>query len=410
MNPFVTLSVALRAIQRNMMRSFLTTLGIIIGVAAVIAMMAIGAGAKSQVEQAFAAMGTNLLIVLPGSTTAGGSFGGFGSMPTLTWDDLAAVKSEVATVKAVAPSLRSNQSLVGEEMNWTSSVTGTTPEYFDIRNWPASQGAIFTQADVDAGNKVIVLGQTVVSRLYGSPTANPVGQTIRVGNTPFSVVGVASKKGQSATGQDYDDAAFIPATTFAHRIQGGLGKFMSGQMYVQAMSSETTNRALEDIRTLLRDRHHIAPGADDDFSIRNLAEIAGAQAQGTETMTTLLASVAAVSLLVGGIGIMNIMLVSVTERTREIGIRMAIGAKPGSILLQFLIEALVLSIAGGLLGVALGVGVAAYLAGKFKWPMLIQVDVIVISVAFSAAVGVVFGLYPARKASQLDPIDALRYE
>lgn len=409
MNPFVTLSVALRAIQRNMMRSFLTTLGIIIGVAAVIAMMAIGAGAKSQVEQAFAAMGTNLLIVLPGSTTSGGSFGGFGSMPTLTWDDLAAIKNEVATVKAVAPSLRANQSLVSEEMNWTSNVTGTTPEYFDIRNWPVSQGALFTQADVDTGAKVIILGQTVVSRLYG-PTANPVGQRVRVGNTPFTVVGVASKKGQSATGQDYDDAAFIPATTFAHRIQGGLGKYLTGQMYVQATSSETTSRALEDIRTLLRDRHHIAPGTDDDFSIRNLAEIAGAQAQGTETMTTLLASVPAVSLLVGGIGIMNIMLVSVTERTREIGIRMAIGAKPGSIMLQFLIEALVLSIAGGLLGVALGVGVAGYLAGRFKWPMQIQVDVIVVSVAFSAAVGIVFGLYPARKASQLDPIDALRYE
>jgi putative ABC transport system permease protein len=409
MNPFVTLKIALRAILRNKMRSFLTTLGIIIGVAAVIAMMAIGAGAKAQVEQAFAAMGTNLLIVLPGSTTAGGSFGGFGSMPTLTWDDLAAIRNEVATVKAVAPSLRSNQSLVSEELNWTTSVTGTTPEYFDIRNWPAAQGALFTQADVDAGAKVIVLGQTVVSRLYGA-SANPVGQTIRVGNTPFSVVGVASRKGQSATGQDYDDAAFIPATTFAHRIQGGLGKFLTGQMYVQATSADTTQRALEDIRALLRDRHHIAPGADDDFSIRNLSEIAGAQAQGTETMTTLLASVAAVSLLVGGIGIMNIMLVSVTERTREIGIRMAIGAKPASILLQFLIEALVLSIAGGLLGVALGVGVAGWLADKFRWPMQIQVDVIVVSVVFSAAVGVVFGLYPARKASQLDPIDALRYE
>jgi len=409
MNPFVTLRIALRAILRNLMRSFLTTLGIIIGVAAVIAMMAIGAGAKAQVEQAFAAMGTNLLIVLPGSTTAGGSFGGFGSMPTLTWDDLAAIKNEVTTVKAIAPSMRSNQSLVSDEMNWTTSVTGTTPEYFDIRNWPVAQGELFTQGDVDGGAKVIVLGQTVVSRLYGA-TANPVGLTVRVGNTPFTVVGVAAKKGQSANGQDYDDAAFIPSTTFAHRIQGGLGKFLTGQMYVQATSSETTQRALEDVRALLRDRHHIPPGADDDFSIRNLSEIAGAQAQGTDTMTTLLASVAAVSLLVGGIGIMNIMLVSVTERTREIGIRMAIGAKPASILLQFLIEALVLSLAGGLIGVALGVGVATYLAGKFHWPMQIQVDVISVSVGFSALVGVVFGLYPAQKASQLDPIDALRYE
>ena len=409
MNPFVTLRIALRAVLRNKMRSFLTTLGIIIGVAAVIAMMAIGAGAKAQVEAAFSAMGTNLLIVLPGSTTSGGSFGGFGSMPTLTWDDLAAIKSEVSTVKAAAPALRSNQSIVSDEMNWTTSVTGTTPEYFEIRSWPMSSGASFTQADVDAGAKVIILGQTVVTRLWGG-AANPVGQSVRVGKTPFTIVGVAARKGQSATGQDYDDAAFIPSTTFAQRIQGGLGKFMTGQMFVQAVSPEAVPRALEDIRTLLRERHHIPPGGDDDFSIRNLSEIAGAQAQGTETMTTLLASVAAVSLLVGGIGIMNIMLVSVTERTREIGIRMAIGAKPASILLQFLIEALVLSIAGGLLGVALGVGVAGWLAGKFHWPMQIQVDVIMISVGFSALVGIVFGLYPARKASRLDPIDALRYE
>ena len=409
MNPFVTLKIALRAVLRNKMRSFLTTLGIIIGVAAVIAMMAIGAGAKARVEDAFAAMGTNLLIVLPGSSTAGGSKGGFGSQPTITWDDLAAVKSDIGTVKAVAPSLRATQSIVSDELNWTTSITGTTPEYFEIRSWPIEQGAPFTHADVDAGTKVIVLGATVVSKLYG-PTANPVGQTVRVGNTPFTVVGVASKKGQSATGQDFDDAAFIPSSTFARRIQGGLGKYMNGQMYVQATSSETTTRALEDIRALLRDRHKIPASGEDDFSIRNLAEIAGAQAQGTDTMTTLLASVAAVSLVVGGIGIMNIMLVSVTERTREIGIRMAIGAKPASILLQFLIEALVLSIAGGLLGAALGVGVATYLASKFAWPMSIQVDVIVVSVAFSALVGIVFGLYPARKASQLDPIDALRYE
>ncbi len=409
MNPLVTLRIALRAVLRNKMRSFLTTLGIIIGVAAVIAMMAIGAGAKAQVEAAFSAMGTNLLIVLPGSTTAGGSFGGFGTMPTLTWDDLAAIRNEVPTVKSAAPSMRSNQSLVSGELNWTTNVTGTTPEYFDIRAWPIAVGSAFTQSDVDTAAKVVVLGQTVVDRLYG-PSANPVGQTVRIGNTPFVVAGVAARKGQSATGQDYDDAAFIPVTTFAQRIQGGLGKFLTGQIFVQATSAQTTARALEDVRALLRDRHRLGPGADDDFSIRNLSEIAGAQQQGTETMTTLLASVAAVSLLVGGIGIMNIMLVSVTERTREIGIRMAIGAKPRSILAQFLIEALVLSLAGGLIGVALGVGVATWLAGKFRWPMQIQVDVITVSVGFSALVGVVFGLYPARKASRLDPIDALRYE
>ena len=409
MNPFVTIVVAFRAVLRNKMRSFLTTLGIIIGVAAVIAMMAIGAGAKAQVEQAFAAMGTNLLIVMPGSTTAGGSFGGFGSMPTLTWDDLAAIRTEVPSVKAAAPQLRSNQSIVSDELNWTTSVTGTSPEYFEIRNWPVANGSIFTQADVDAGSKVVLLGQTVVERLFGS-SANPVGQTVRIGKSPFAVVGVLERKGQSPNGQDYDDAAFIPMTTFAQRIQGGLGKFLVGSIHVQATGSDTTQRALEEVKALLRDRHHIAPGGEDDFSIRNLSEVASAQQQGTETMTTLLASVAAVSLLVGGIGIMNIMLVSVTERTREIGLRMAIGAKPRSILLQFLVEALVLSLAGGLLGVAIGVGTASWLADKFRWPMQIQVDVIAISVVFSALVGVVFGLYPARKASQLDPIDALRYE
>ncbi len=409
MNPFQTLRVALRALWRNKMRSFLTTLGIIIGVGAVIAMMAIGAGAKSQVEAAFAAMGTNLLIILPGSTSQGGVSGGFGSMPTLTWDDLTAIRTEVPTVKRAAPAMRSNQSIIGEELNWTTSITGTTPEYFEVRSWPVALGAAFTQADVDGGTKVVVLGQTVVDKVFG-PNANPVGQNVRIRNIPFQIIGVAAKKGQSATGQDYDDAAFIPVTTFGQKIQGGLSKYITGQVFVEATSADTTSRALTDISALLRDRHHIAPGADDDFSIRNLSEIAGAQQQGTDTMTTLLASVAAVSLLVGGIGIMNIMLVSVTERTREIGVRMALGAKPRNILLQFLIEALMLSIAGGLIGVALGVGTATWLAARFKWPMLIQPNVIIVSVAFSAFVGVVFGLYPARKASQLDPIDALRFE
>jgi len=408
MNIFQTLRVALRALIRNKMRSFLTALGIIIGVAAVIAMMAIGAGAKANVESAFAAMGTDLLIVLPGSSAAGGVRGGSGSMPTLTWDDLAAIQSEISSVKLVAPTLRSNLPVIGEEQNWTTSITGTKPEYFDIRAWPTAQGATFTQADVDAGNKVIVLGQTVIDKLYGR-AANPVGLTVRMGNSPYQIVGVLTRKGQSANGQDYDDAGFIPVTTFAQKVQGGLGKFLQGSMYVQAMPGETA-RAQKEVTELLRDRHHTPAGMDDDFSIRNLSEIASAQQQGTDTMSALLASVAAVSLLVGGIGIMNIMLVSVTERTREIGVRMALGATPANILAQFLVEALALALAGGLSGIALGVGIARWLAAKFGWATLIQPDVITVSVLFAALVGVVFGLYPARKASRLDPIEALRYE
>jgi putative ABC transport system permease protein len=408
-NPLQTLRVALRAIFRNKLRAFLTTLGIVIGVGAVIAMMAIGAGAKSRVEEAFAKMGTNLLIIQSGSSTAGGVHGGFGSMPTLTWDDLAAIRSDVATVKAAAPSLSSSLPIVAEDQNWTTRITGTSPEFFEIRNWPVALGSPITQSDADMGTKVIVLGATVAEKLYG-PNANPVGQSVRVGSIPFQIVGVADKKGQSANGQDYDDTAFIPFTTFAQKVQGGLSKYLSGQIMVAATSADTTSTAQSDVTALLRDRHHVAPGEDDDFSIRNLAEIAGAQQQGADTMTKLLASVAAVSLLVGGIGIMNIMLVSVTERTREIGIRMAVGATPSYILLQFLIEALSLSVAGGLIGVALGVGTATYLASSLGWPMRIQPDVITISVLFSAVVGIVFGMYPARKASQLDPIDALRFE
>jgi putative ABC transport system permease protein len=409
MSPLLTFRVALRAIFRNKLRAFLTTLGIVIGVAAVIAMMAIGAGAKARVEEAFAAMGTNLLIVLPGSNTSSGVHGGFGSMPTLTWDDLAAIRADTSSVKQAAPVLRSSMPVVAEDQNWTTSITGTTPDYFDIRNWPIALGVAITEPDVEGGTKVIVLGQTVVDKLYGA-NANPVGQAVRVGSTPFQVVGVAARKGQSATGQDYDDAAFIPYTTFAHKVQGGLGKYIQGSIMVAAMSSEATSRAEQEVTELLRERHHVAAGEDDDFSIRNLSEIAGAQQQGTETLTLLLASVAAVSLLVGGIGIMNIMLVSVTERTREIGIRMAVGAEPHHVLLQFLVESLSLAVAGGIIGVALGVGAAGWIASRFRWPVLVQPDVILVSVTFSAIVGIVFGIYPARKASQLDPIDALRFE
>jgi putative ABC transport system permease protein len=409
MNPFVTLRIALRALSRNRLRSFLTTLGVIIGVAAVITMTAIGEGAKARISAAFASMGTNMLVISPGSTSLGGVRGGSGTMPSLTWEDLAAIQREVQSVRAAAAVLRSSASLVSETSNWSTSIQGTSPEYFEVRNWPMASGSAITQSDVDAGAKVIVLGQTVVDQLFG-PHADVIGQVVRIRQVPFNVVGVAAKKGQSPMGQDYDDTAFVPQTTFAQKIQGGLGKYLQGTIFVSAKSDADTTRAQSAITALLRERHQLRQSEDDDFQIRNLAEIASAQEEGTRTMTTLLASVAAVSLLVGGIGIMNIMLVSVTERTREIGVRMALGAKPRHVLAQFLIEALVLSIAGGILGIGLGVGLAMALGNRFGWPVLFQPQVILLAAGFSALVGIVFGLYPAKKASALDPIEALRHE
>jgi len=404
-----TLRVAVRALARNKLRSFLTTLGMVIGVSAVIAMVAIGDGAKARVEAAFAAMGSNMLIVLPGTSTSGGAMGGFGTMPTLTWDDLRAIQTEVATVRAAAAQLRASAQVLSEDQNWTTSVLGTSPEYFQIRNWPADRGSLFTQADVDGGTKVVAIGQTVADKLFG-PNANPLGQVVRVKNVPFVVTSVLAKKGQSQWGQDYDDLVVVPISTFQQKIQGGLKNYIAGSIAVSATGPEATARAETQIRGLLRDRHRLQQGTDDDFSIRNLSEIASAQQEGTRTLTTLLAAIAAVSLLVGGIGIMNIMLVSVTERTREIGLRMAVGAKPGDILLQFLVEALALAVAGGLIGVCLGLAGAWRLATSFGWEVLYRPDIVLVAVIFSGVVGVAFGLYPAHKASRLDPIQALRFE
>ena len=409
MSPLQVLRVAVRALLRNKMRSFLTTLGVIIGVSAVIAMVAIGEGAKACVEEAFASMGSNLLVVLSGTTSASGAHGGFGSMPTLTWDDLKAIRSEASAVRYASPQLRSNQQVISEDQNWATSINGVSPEYLLMRTWPVAMGSPISQSDIEAGSKVVLLGQTVVDKLFGS-NADPTGQSVRIQKVPFQIIGVLARKGQSATGQDYDDAAFIPYTTFQAKIQGGLQKFIAGALMVSAVSSEATTRAQNQIATLLRDRHHTPIGADDDFSIRNLTEMASAQQEGVKTLTTLLASIAAVSLIVGGIGIMNIMLVSVTERTREIGIRMAVGARPRDVLSQFLVEALALSFAGGIIGILLGLLAANRLAANFGWPILIRLDVILIAVGFSGLVGVVFGLYPAQKASRLDPIEALRYE
>ncbi|HKP55373.1 MAG TPA: ABC transporter permease [Polyangiales bacterium] len=409
MNPLQTLRVALWALLRNKLRSFLTTLGIVIGVGAVIAMVAIGEGAKARVEESFAAIGSNLLVIMSGSTRAGGSFGGYGSMPSLTWDDLTAIRGELSNVRAAAASLQMSSPIASEDQNWTTQVVGTSPDYFVARSWPLSLGQVFSQSDVEAGSKVVLLGQTVVDQLFGR-SADPLGQVVRIRNVPFTVVGVLARKGQSPMGQDYDDTAIVPETTFQAKIRGGLQKFIQGIIFVSAVSPDQINRTSSQISSLLRERHNLSPDQDDDFSLRSLAEMASAQQEGTKTLTTLLASIAAVSLLVGGIGIMNIMLVSVTERTREIGLRMAIGAKPGDILAQFLVEALVLASAGGVIGVGLGLFAARQLAARFDWPLLVRPDIIVIAVSFSAAVGVIFGLYPARKASQLDPIEALRYE
>ena len=409
MSLFDTARVAIRALLRNKTRSGLTTLGIVIGVASVIAMVAIGEGAKVKVARAFDAMGTNMLIVMSGSAVGGGMRGGAGTMPTLTWDDLAAVKEQVHTVRYAAPVLQTGATIQSEEQNWTTLVVGTTPDYFLIRNWDVEDGTLFGQPEVDSMAKVIVMGKTAVEKVFGSGVS-PLGRTVRIRNSPFQVIGVLAKKGQSPMGQDYDDTVVMPVTSFRSKIQGGLGQFIPGVIFVGATSAEDTSRAQRAIEELLRERHHIQPGVEDDFSVRNLTEIAAASQEGTKVITTLLAAVAAVSLLVGGIGIMNILLVSVTERTREIGLRMALGARGRDILYQFLVEAATLSSIGGLAGIALGVFGAHFLATRFDWPLLLRSDIIMIAVGFSALIGVIFGMYPALKASRLDPIEALRYE
>jgi putative ABC transport system permease protein len=406
--PLRIVAIAARALMRNKLRSFLTMLGVIIGVGAVIAMTAIGAGASARVKATFEQMGSNMLVVRSGSSQQGGARGGAGSQPTLTWADLEAIRG-VPSVRLAAPHLQRSAQVMGDGQNWATSVQGSSPEIFEIRSWRVAQGRFFDEDDERTGAKVAVIGSTVVQNLFG-PYASPVGQVIRVGNVPFEVIGVAATKGQTGFGQDQDDVVFVPSRTFRSKLQGGLQQFIAGSILVSATSAESASRAQGDVEELLRARHRLAPGAPDDFHVRNLSDIAAAQQEGAQTMTSLLAGIALVSLVVGGIGIMNIMLVSVTERTREIGLRMAVGAKPRSILVQFLVEAVALSVAGGILGTAVGLGAAAWLVARFDWPMLVQPQVIALAVVFSGVVGVAFGMWPALKASRLDPIQALRYE
>jgi putative ABC transport system permease protein len=404
-----TLQIAMQALLRNKMRSFLTMLGIIIGVFAVIAMVAVGDGAALRVNQLFASIGTNMLVVLPGANQSGGAFGGFGSQPTLTWDDLKAIHDEVPSVRYAAAVLTKACQVSSEDHNWHTTVSGTSPDYFAIRDWPVVKGVPLSDSDNEGQVKSVILGQTVVDKLFGS-TYDPVGQSIRINSVPFQVIGVLLSKGQSLGGQDSDDIIFMPETTFQSKIQGGLQKYINGSINIGADSADHTSRAQMQVSALLRDRHHIAVGADDDFQVRNLADAMSTLTSVTSALTLLLAAIAAVSLLVGGIGIMNIMLVSVTERTREIGLRMAIGAKKRNILTQFLFESVILSAAGGTIGLILGTLTTQVLARRIGWEIPIRPVVILVAVGFSCMVGVGFGLFPARKASRLDPIEALRYE
>ncbi len=406
MNWFMTLRIALKALNRNKIRSILTMLGIIIGVGAVIAMVSLGKGAQRQVQEEIASMGTNTLMVWTGTTRNWGIRGGAGTMNTLTVEDFEAMLRECPTVKMVSPSANSMAQIVFGNQNWNSRIEGFNEQLPALRNWKVIQGSFFDESHVKTAARVAVLGQTVVTQLFEG--ADPVGQIIRIRNLPFQVIGVLEKKGFNAFGRDQDDTIIVPFTTVQKKFQTSVQYVQSG--IVGAVSARATYAAQEQITELLRQRHHLGPTQDNDFTVRNLSEVAEAAEATNRILTGLLASIAAVSLLVGGIGIMNIMLVAVTERTREIGIRMAIGARPSHVRIQFLTESIVLCTLGGLLGLALGVTASISLSQLMGWPTLISPDSILISIFFSAFIGIFFGYYPAHKAAGLDPIEALRYE
>lgn len=407
MNLVMIIRVAFRALVRNKMRAILTMLGIIIGVSAVIAMVSIGQGAQASVQAQIESIGTNLLFVSAGAQNVGGVRSGTGDSGTntLTVEDLDAIKREVPSVSMVTPTVNSRTQLVVGNMNWNTSLQGVSEQYPEVRKWAIQSGSFFTDADVRTAARVIVIGQTIADNLF--PGMDPVGQTLRVANLPFRVNGVMIRKGQDQQGRDQDDIAFAPYTTVQKKV---LGSPRLQIAYASAISQDATYTAQEQITELLRQRHKLGTNEPNDFTVRNMTDIAEAANETNNTMTLLLACIASVSLLVGGIGIMNIMLVSVTERTREIGIRMAIGARSSAVRSQFLIESIVLSLTGGFIGIVLGVAVSLSIPKFLGWPTLVSSLAIIGSVIFSAAVGIFFGYYPARKAAGLDPIEALRYE
>jgi putative ABC transport system permease protein len=409
-NLLTALLSALRALGTNWLRSMLTMLGIIIGVAAVITMIAIGGGAQARVEEQIKSLGTNIMLVLPGAQTTGGVRLGAQTGQTLTEEDARAIAAEVPEVQAAAPNLRTGAQVVAANTNWSTAVFGTTPEYLEVRDWPLAAGRSFEAAEMAGSGKVAVIGQTVAQQLFGD--ADPIDQMIRVRKVPLQVIGVLSRKGQNSMGQDQDDVIVVPLSTYRNRVQGmSAGRIKRvGAISVKVRDGQSMQDASDKIRELLRQRHRLQSGADDDFSIRNLTEMLQAQEESSRVMAMLLAAVAGVSLVVGGIGIMNIMLVSVTERTREIGLRMAVGARSRDILGQFLIEAVTLSLVGGAIGIVIGL-VATWAIGSLAgWQVLLSPQSILLAVGFSAAVGVFFGFYPARRAASLLPIQALRYE
>ena len=408
MNLYSAMKVAYRSLRANKMRSVLTMLGMIIGVAAVIAMVAVGQGANERIAAQIASIGSNLLLILPGSTTSGGLRTGFGGVPTLTMADAKAIGKELSAVRYQSPSIRSTAPVVYGNQNWSTIIQGVAPEFFNVRDWGVAAGRIFSPEDVDASAKVALLGQTVAESLFGGE--NPIGKIIRIKKVPVTVLGVMDAKGQSPQGQDQDDAVFVPITTAQKKLFGTTHVGTVGVILVQAVDADSIGLAQQQVTDLLRQRHRIGRLQDDDFSVRNLSEMLAVAEASTRIMSLLLGAIASVSLLVGGIGIMNIMLVSVTERTREIGIRMAVGARERDILLQFLIEAVVLAVTGGSIGILVGVGGSALISRFAGWSTIVDPGAVLLAFGFSAAIGIFFGFYPARKASRLDPIEALRHE